>query len=219
MLRCLFVGDEHRASDQRSGLSRAGIVEAAFRQLDAVGLDALSVRRLATELGVKSPALYWHFRDKRELLDEMSQALQLSQDFTGPGADETWRHWLARRARERRRLLLRHRDGARLIAVTRTGPAVIAGFERELAVLAEAGLEPVAALRSVMALGHFVTGFVLAEHNRIGGADDGPPEHLAELGTVAPHFIAAAAGGDPLGEAAFEHGLSMLIRGLPDEPG
>ncbi|WP_243717749.1 TetR/AcrR family transcriptional regulator C-terminal domain-containing protein [Actinomadura sp. KC345] len=200
--------------DHRGALNRATVVEAALRLLDEVGLDALSVRRLAAELGVKSPALYWHFRNKQELLDEMSEALQLSQDLTGPRSGESWREWLARRARERRRLLLRHRDGARLISGTATGPAVLARFDAELAVLVQAGLSPVQALRSVMAIGHYVTGFVLAEQSehQAQAPDSMAPGPLAER---APHLAAAiGAGGDPQGEDAFEHGLRMLVSGL-----
>lgn len=217
MLSCHTVVDRHPRDSRRPGLTRDSVVAAAFRQLDEVGLEGLSVRRLAAELGVKSPALYWHFRDKQELLDEMSLSLELSQDFAGPETDESWRDWLARRARERRRLLSRHRDGARLVTVTRTGPDVIVRFDRELQVLAAAGLNPVAALRSIMAIGAYVTGFVLAEQSRIPDVD-GPPPDLAALSQIAPHFAAAAEGGDPHGEEAFEHGLRMLIRGLDDEP-
>jgi TetR/AcrR family tetracycline transcriptional repressor len=40
--------------------------------LDEVGIDGLTVRLLAGRLGVKSPALYWHLRNKQELLDAMA---------------------------------------------------------------------------------------------------------------------------------------------------
>ena len=57
---------------EKGSLDRATIVRTALRLLDEVGIDGLSTRRLAAELGIKSASLYWHFKDKTELLNEMS---------------------------------------------------------------------------------------------------------------------------------------------------
>jgi TetR/AcrR family transcriptional regulator, tetracycline repressor protein len=59
----------------RAGLTRDLVVRAALDLLDEVGLDKLSTRRLADRLGVRSPALYWHVKDKPQLLDLMAQEL------------------------------------------------------------------------------------------------------------------------------------------------
>ena len=56
-------------------LERKVIVERALDLLDEVGMDGLSTRRLAAELGVKGPSLYWHFKNMRELFDHMAEAL------------------------------------------------------------------------------------------------------------------------------------------------
>ncbi|SCD86552.1 transcriptional regulator, TetR family, partial [Streptomyces sp. SolWspMP-sol7th] len=60
------------SKNQTPRLDRAQVVDTALRLLNEVGLDRLSLRLIAGELEVKAPALYWHFRDKRELLDEMA---------------------------------------------------------------------------------------------------------------------------------------------------
>ncbi|NUR85911.1 MAG: helix-turn-helix transcriptional regulator, partial [Nonomuraea sp.] len=52
-------------------LDRELIVRTALRLLDEVGLEKLSLRRLAKELGAHPTALYWHFSGKQELLDAM----------------------------------------------------------------------------------------------------------------------------------------------------
>ena len=49
-------------------LSRETVIRAALDLLNEVGVDGLSTRRLAERLGVQQPALYWHFKNKRELL-------------------------------------------------------------------------------------------------------------------------------------------------------
>lgn len=212
MLRCCLVSDRTAGADRRPGLTRQTVVRAALVLLEEVGLDALSTRRLAAELGVKSPALYWHFRSKRELLEEMSSAIQLAQDFSGPQKGEAWPDWLARRAIEHRRVLLAHRDGARVVTATSPGPEVIARVEGELAALVEVGFSPASALRSVMTLGHYVTGFVLAEQ---ADRKDSPPPGAAELLQGNPTFAdAIAEGGDPQSEAAFDHGLRLILDGM-----
>ena len=53
---------------ERTRLSRSAVVDRALQLADAEGIDALTIRRLATELGVTPMALYWHFRNKEELI-------------------------------------------------------------------------------------------------------------------------------------------------------
>ena len=45
------------------------VIRAALDLLNEVGVDGLTTRKLAERLGVQQPALYWHFRNKRALLD------------------------------------------------------------------------------------------------------------------------------------------------------
>jgi TetR/AcrR family tetracycline transcriptional repressor len=60
------------ADPQRPRLSKGAVVGRAIALADAEGLDALTIRRLAQELGVTPMALYWHFRNKDELLNGLS---------------------------------------------------------------------------------------------------------------------------------------------------
>jgi TetR/AcrR family tetracycline transcriptional repressor len=60
--------DSAPADAHRPRLSKAAVVARAMALADAEGLEALTIRRLATELGVTPMALYWHFRNKEELL-------------------------------------------------------------------------------------------------------------------------------------------------------
>ncbi len=56
-------------------VTRDDVVQTAIQLLQEVGLDWPTLRRLATELGISAPTLYWHVKDKRELLDLMSEAM------------------------------------------------------------------------------------------------------------------------------------------------
>ncbi|HHT8960921.1 TPA: TetR family transcriptional regulator, partial [Burkholderia cenocepacia] len=65
--------------DTGARLTRDTVLRAALDLLDEVGIDGLSTRRLAERLGVQSPTLYWHFRNKAELLDAMAEAIMLER--------------------------------------------------------------------------------------------------------------------------------------------
>lgn len=100
-------------------MTRDTVLRAALELLDEVGIDGLSTRRLAERLGVQSPTLYWHFRNKAELLDAMAEAIMLERhDASLPQEGEAWDAWLVENARSFRRALLAYRDGARLHAGT-----------------------------------------------------------------------------------------------------
>jgi TetR/AcrR family transcriptional regulator, tetracycline repressor protein len=57
----------------RARLSKRAVVDRALKLADAEGLDALTIRKLAQDLGVTPMALYWHFRSKEDLLEGMAE--------------------------------------------------------------------------------------------------------------------------------------------------
>jgi len=191
------------------GLTRAVLIEAGLKLLDEVGLDGLTVRRLATELGVQSPALYWHIRTKQELLDGMANAIILRAGMGPPRPGESWQEWLARRARSYRASLLASRDGARVVSAAVRGGDAVRHFEQELAAMVERGFTPVQALRTITALSHYINGHVLQEQAVVAAAGSGDHPELSELPTLA----AAVRSGSPIGDEVFEYGLMILIKG------
>jgi TetR/AcrR family transcriptional regulator, tetracycline repressor protein len=74
-------------------LSKAAVVGRAIKLADANGLDALTIRKLAQELGVTPMALYWHFRSKEELLEGLAEHVWSEVDLTIDPA-ETWQEQL-----------------------------------------------------------------------------------------------------------------------------
>jgi TetR/AcrR family tetracycline transcriptional repressor len=159
MLRCQSMG-----KSKRVGLTRQMMIETALRLLDEVGLDGLTVRRLAAELGVQSPALYWHLRNKQELLDGMADAIVLAAGMGPPHDGESWQDWLMRRARAYRGALLAHRDGARIVSnAAGLSPATIRRFDEELTAMVGRGFTPLLALHTITALTHYINGAVLRE--------------------------------------------------------
>ena len=57
----------------RARLSKRAVVDRALKLADTDGLDALTIRKLAQDLGVTPMALYWHFRSKEDLLEGMAE--------------------------------------------------------------------------------------------------------------------------------------------------
>ena len=64
-----------RQETETSGLNREAVIQAALGMLDAVGVEGLSMRALADRLGVKAASLYWHIRDKDQLLELVAEAV------------------------------------------------------------------------------------------------------------------------------------------------
>ncbi|MFI6072734.1 TetR/AcrR family transcriptional regulator C-terminal domain-containing protein [Actinoplanes sp. NPDC051343] len=192
------------------GLSRELLIDTGLRLLDEVGLDGLSVRRLAAELGVQSPALYWHFKTKQELLEGMAAAIIMAAGMGPPENDETWPVWLRRRARAYRKSLLSHRDGARLITSARRAPDAMEGFERELEAMVGLGFTPVLALRTIMVIADYANGFVLQEQALHTQPSPQELEMLKRLPTLREAF---RSGGYRQPDAAFEYGLEVIVAG------
>ena len=103
-------------------LTRKDIARSGLKLLNEVGLNGLTLRLIAADLGVKAPALYWHMKNKQELLDEMATQMYVdaAPDREPPEPMEEW-DVVAHRARALRRMMLAHRDGGKVFAGTYLG--------------------------------------------------------------------------------------------------
>src|ERR1700753_3014245 len=95
------------ARTKQTLLTRQRIVDAASALVDAEGLEALSMRRLATELGVQGPSLYNHFATKAEILDAVADAVVEQVDVSACGRYD-WAEALRRWARSYHAVLCAH---------------------------------------------------------------------------------------------------------------
>src|SRR4051794_39100899 len=100
------------------GLRRQDIARAGLRLLNEVGLNGLTLRLIAEELGVKAPALYWHMKNKQELLDEMATQMYRDAvpDLPKLADPRKWDSALAEHARATRAMMLKYRDGAKVFS-------------------------------------------------------------------------------------------------------
>jgi AcrR family transcriptional regulator len=150
----------------RGTLSKAAIVQAALDVLDDLGIDGVTVRAVAGRLGVQAPALYWHVKDKQELLDEMGTEIwrRVSQEVLALDPDIAWRERLTAYAQMIRRALLSHRDGAKAFSGTYiTDVGVLQRQESVFAHMLDAGFTLEDAVRAYSLLYSFTVGFCIEE--------------------------------------------------------
>lgn len=124
----------------RTPLTREAIVQAALRVLDADGIDGLSMRRVGEELGTGAASIYWHVRNKDELLQLVFERVTAEAELPEPDPSR-WQEQLRDLAHRMREVLNKHRDVARLsIGRIPSGPTLAVYSEWLFALLKPVGI-------------------------------------------------------------------------------
>jgi len=157
-------------------LDQAQIVDAALELLDRDGLAGVTTRKLAEKLGIKSPSLYWHIRDREQLMDLLAD--RIVADAHWPPASAGWRKQIDTLMREYLRCLLAHRDAARVAAGRPpTGPNRLRGAETLVSSLLAAGLSERESIDAGLVLTTYVVGFALEQQAAAeSSAAESPPD-------------------------------------------
>ncbi|MFJ5776823.1 TetR/AcrR family transcriptional regulator C-terminal domain-containing protein [Streptomyces sp. NPDC093094] len=210
------------STERRAPLDRGRVADTALKLLNEVGLEGLTLRAIARELEVKAPALYWHFKDKQALLDEMATEMlrRMAAEFTVDGVSaQDWREAFFRMMSGLREHLLRYRDGAKVYAGTRfTDMSYAEPMEANLRLLTEAGFTPHAAARAWFTAYSYTIGYVIEEQSMgpdpATGAGSYDLEARAER--LAEQPLAAQAGSEMFlrRDEGFEAGLHAVIAGI-----
>ncbi|MEU6286383.1 TetR/AcrR family transcriptional regulator [Streptomyces sp. CA-100214] len=208
------------STERRIPLDRRRVADTALRLLNEVGLEGLTLRAIARELDVKAPALYWHFKDKQALLDEMATEMYRRM-VAGTPLDpaDTWRERLLKTNRGLRASLLGYRDGARVFSGSRfTGAEHAEQMEDSLRLFTAAGLTLAQAVRASTTAYLFTLGFVTEEQ----GVQPLPDERREGFDVderarlLAAYPLTAAAGAEIFTdyERHFEEALALVITGI-----
>ena len=99
--------------ERQRGLTRERLVEAALALINEEGLEGLSMRALADKLEVKASSLYWHVRDRGELLDLLAE--EILGTVTRPRQRATWRETVAAMAEALRKRVSAQKDANRIL--------------------------------------------------------------------------------------------------------
>lgn len=214
---------------RRVPLSRDRVLHRAVVLADAAGIDAVSMRRLAQDLGVVPMALYKHVAGKDELLDGMVDVVIGEFEAPDPGPD--WQAAARRRLLSARQVVTRHPWARQVIeSRTRRSPAVLGYMDAVAGTFLAGGFSADLTHHVMHALGNRIWGFSpeLFEEAPDPDAAPPPPEVRAaaarELGDRFPSILAiatAATGGDlsRVGEGCdeqfeFEFALDVLLDGF-----
>jgi len=196
-------------------LRRSRIISAAMELIEREGLEAVSMRRLATELGCGLVALYSYVPSAEALLDGVADAVV---SCIGPAPAASWEDQLVAQARAFRTAARAH---PRCAAITASRPARsqarsrLRSLEHALAALRAAGLSRPDAVRTVRAFAAYALGSVLGEAGASAPSAASTPATIhgrlepAEFPQVTD-LAAELTRQEP--EADFEFGLRLLVR-------
>ncbi|MET0788500.1 MAG: TetR/AcrR family transcriptional regulator C-terminal domain-containing protein [Cellulomonas sp.] len=209
----------------RLPLSRERVLRTAVAIADDHGIEAVTMRRVADELGAEAMSLYHHVASKDALLDGavdlVAEEINDVVDRLPAGPD--WKTAVRTRILSAREVLLRHRWATRLLTTrTAVSPNVVRYHDRLVGLLREGGFSYDLAHHALHALGSRALGFSqeLFDPGDGAPADSLPPELAAALPHLAGMLseIAHDDPGSTLGwcddQTEFEFGLDLLLDGL-----
>jgi AcrR family transcriptional regulator len=221
--------------ERRPGYTREQIAETAIAIADAEGFEAVSMRRIASELGAGTMTLYYYVRTKDELIALMDDAIMGELIIPDDELPEGWREGLAEVARRTHAIFIRHPWSLESLRNAEGGPNGLRHVEQSLAVAARTGLPTDQLFELTSLIDDYVFGHVIrmAEVRRsMGDAEEamhridgliGYFEALMETGEYPT--VVAAIGGDVRtafariaamanDQGRFERGLQVLLDGI-----
>lgn len=212
-----------RAGDER--LSREVILAAALRIVDDEGVAALTMRRLASTLGVNPMSIYHHLPNKAAVFAGLAELVFAQLDPADPGDDVPWQDQLKVAARAYRGALRAHPNLALQVLsdTSAVSDVVVATVEPFYRALDRAGLPPRQIFEAVNTLVDFIHGFLLGEAAVGAETFDLAPDLLARVAQLPPGRaptlarITQTLGADGLHyefDDGFEAGLALLVNGI-----
>ena len=208
------------ANATRTPLSKERVLQAAIELADEGGIEALSMRRLAKELGVEAMSLYNHVANKDEILDGIVDAVFSEIELPSDGAD--WKSAMRRSAISERDVLLRHRWASSLRMSRQSGgPAQLRRSDWTLRTLREAGFAKELIYHAFHFLEAYIVGATVQQLNF--------PYSSEEIAGLAETFLQQLPAGEypdfvehvrqhmephPGDEGGFELGLDLILDGL-----
>jgi AcrR family transcriptional regulator len=204
----------------RAPLSKERVLSAAIKLADRDGIDSLTMRNLARELGAGAMSLYHHVANKDELLDAMVDLVVAEIAAVLPSDVDGWKTAMRHRASAAHEVLVRHRWATMLI-VSRIniGPGMSRYLDSTLRTLREAGFSIDLALDAWHAMDSHIYGFTLQELNLPFAADEIPEMAASFVPQISaedyPYAYEAATHAMAAGrEETIEFGLDLILDGL-----
>ena len=147
-------------------MNRDMVARAGLKLLNEVGLEQLTLRLLAKDLKIQAPTVYWHFKSKEELIDEMATTVlaEGTRQLVPVKDSADWSAWAAAFGGGLRKTLLAYRDGARMVAGSRlTNTKYMKTVEQIGAVLIAKGFTVRQAVVLLSTIYNYTQSFVMEE--------------------------------------------------------
>jgi TetR/AcrR family tetracycline transcriptional repressor len=164
-------------------INRDMVTRAGLKLLNEAGLEQLTLRRLGVELNVQAATIYWHFKSKEELLDEMATTVlaESAANLIPARKSSDWRVWASTFGEGLRKTLLAYRDGARMVAGTRlTNTEYLKTTERIGQQMLEEGFSVRAAVVLFSTIYNYTLSFVMEEQAVFPVAGQRSPRYSIE---------------------------------------
>jgi AcrR family transcriptional regulator len=213
-------------AESREPLTKERILRVAVALADEGGVESLSMRRIAQELGVVPMALYKHVANKDEMLDGMVDVVVGEIDPPLEGAD--WKTAIRERVLSARRALLRHPWASRVIeSRTTPTPTVIGYMDEMIGILRKGGFSVDLTHHSMHAMGSRALGF---SQELFDDTPADPPEiqaiaaqemaeafpFISEMAAAISHDDASVVGQGCDDQFEFEFALDLMLDGLEE---
>ena len=148
-------------TDRKPRYTREQIVAAALRIADTEGFDAVTMKRIAAELGAGTMTVYYYVRNKTDIVALMQDAILAGLLIPGRELPAGWREAIAAIARRTRQVLMAHPWSLTSLNDAQFGPNAIRHVEQSLAAVAGTGLPAAARLEFIAIVDDYVSGNVL----------------------------------------------------------
>jgi AcrR family transcriptional regulator len=203
-------------------INREMVTRAWLKLLDEIGLEQLTLRRLGVELNVQAATLYWHFRSKEELIDDMATTALTdgAKDLLPRRNSGDWKVWARAFGNGLRKTLLKHRDGARMVSGTRlTTTEPLRTTEMIGAQMVAFGFSLRAGVVLISTIYNYTLSFVMEEQAVFPAKDKRAPGYsIAERNArldpaIFPHHRSASSILFDGYDRRFREGLELILQG------
>jgi AcrR family transcriptional regulator len=229
------IWDRPEPGSRRPRHSREQIAAAALAIADREGFEAVSMRRVAAEIGAGTMTLYHYVRTKDDLVDLMDDAIMGEVLIPADELPATWREAMRAIARSSYEAFLRHPWALQAMRGSRGGPNGMRHFDQSLAAVASLDIDPRAKLELIAIVDDYVFGYVFRNAEVSAVFEEMAKEEI--IAELIPHFEAQLASGDfphiqalfgvratretwdlivqtMTAEQRFETGLDLLLDGI-----
>lgn len=212
-------------SAPREPVTRERVVRIAIEVADVGGLESLTMRKVAAQLGIEAMSLYYHVKNKSDLMDGMLDVVY--SEFSAPRAGDEWRQAMKVRAESTRAVLAQHPWAISIKARTSPGHETLAHLNAVIGCLAAAGFSMPLIGHAMSILDSYVQGFAQQEASlpldSVGNIGEATEDIIAQQTSMQDAFPHLAAMADELilqpGYAygnEFDFGLDLILEGLAE---